>query len=54
MPRRARAVYAAAIGLTAAAMQLYVSASTGPYWALLLVSLLTPLLDVGFRPRPLV
>lgn len=54
MSRRARAIYAAMIGGGSAALQLYLSVSIGPYIALLLASLLTPLLDVWFRPRPLV
>jgi len=53
MARRARAVYAAVIGLLCAAAQLYFSVDYGPYVALLIASLLTPTLDWLFRPRPL-
>lgn len=52
--RRARLIYAALIGLLAAAGQLYGSVDYGPYVALLLASLLGPPLDWFFRPRPLV
>ncbi len=53
LTRRGRFVYAALLGLATAACGLYFSVSFGPYLALLLVSLLTPLLDLVFRPRPL-
>jgi electron transport complex protein RnfD len=54
MAGRARVLYALLIGIAAAALQLYVSVQIGAYVALLLVSLLTPLLDRVFRPRTLV
>lgn len=54
MARRARVIYAVFAGVLTAIMQLYVSVSFGPYLALLLASLLTPSLDLWFRPRPLV
>ena len=54
MTRRARAVYAIVVGILAAAAQLYLSVSLGPYVALILASLTTPLLDRWLRPRPLV
>jgi len=54
MARRARVLYGLLVGVVAAAAQLYVSISYGPYLALLVVSLLTPLLDRLFRPHPLV
>jgi Na+-translocating ferredoxin:NAD+ oxidoreductase RnfD subunit len=52
--RRARAIYAVLVGVAAAAFQLYVSVTIGPYLALLGVSLLSPALDRVFRPRALV
>ncbi len=52
--RPARLIYAALIGLLAAAGQLYGSVDYGPYVALLLASLVGPPLDWLFRPRPLV
>jgi len=52
--RRARTTYAALVGLLAAVMQLYVSVSFGAYVALLLASLVTPLIDKWRRPKPLV
>ncbi len=54
MARRGRMLFAILVGILTAAMQLYASVSFGPYLALLLVSLLTPLMDRFFRPRPLV
>jgi Na+-translocating ferredoxin:NAD+ oxidoreductase RnfD subunit len=54
MTRRGRTIFAIALGVTAAAFQLYVSVSYGPYLALLIVSLLTPELDKWFRVKPLV
>lgn len=54
MSRRARAIYAAMVGISAAAAQLYASVLFGPYLALLVVSLLTPMLDRRFAPRTLV
>ncbi len=53
MTRRARAIYAVLLGIAVAASQLYVSVTWGPYAALLIVSILTPALDIGFRPRTL-
>ena len=52
--RRGRAVFAIALGLLSAAMQLYASVSMGPYIALLIIVLLTPTLDRIFKPRPLI
>jgi Na+-translocating ferredoxin:NAD+ oxidoreductase subunit D len=54
MARRARALYAILIGITAAVFQLYFSAGNGAYFAMFGVSLLTPMLDKLFRPRTLV
>ena len=54
MTRRGRAIYAIAFGIVTAAFQLYVSASYGPYLALLIVGLLASELDRWFKPRPLV
>jgi Na+-translocating ferredoxin:NAD+ oxidoreductase RnfD subunit len=54
MARRARAIYAILTGILAAAFQLYIAVSIGPYLALLATSLLTPTLDKVFRPRTLV
>ncbi len=54
MARRARAIYAVLTGILAAAFQLYVAVSIGPYLALLATSLLTPTLDKVFQPRTLV
>ena len=54
MARRARVLYAALIGFCAAFFQLYASAASGAYVALFIVSLLTPTLDLWFRPRTLV
>jgi hypothetical protein len=54
MARRARTIYAILIGVGSAALQLYMDASVGPYIALLGVSLLTPVMDYRFNPRPLV
>lgn len=45
MSRRSRMVYAALIGIAAAAAQMYVSTAHGPYLALLLVNAATPLLE---------
>src|SRR4051812_24463910 len=54
LARRARVIYAVLIGFSAAALQLYMSVAIGPYVALLLVSLLTPLLDRLFAAKTLV
>jgi Na+-translocating ferredoxin:NAD+ oxidoreductase RnfD subunit len=54
MARRARVIYGLLVGILAAGMQLYLSISFGPYLALLIVSLLTPMLDRMFRQHPLV
>jgi Na+-transporting NADH:ubiquinone oxidoreductase subunit NqrB len=51
--RRGRTIYAIAIGVVAAVMQLYISVSWGPYAALLLVGLFAPVADWFFQPRPL-
>jgi len=51
---RARLLYAMLIGAASAALQLYYSVATGPYFALLFVGILTPFLDKIFRVRPLV
>ena len=54
MTRRGRTLFAVALGLLTAAAQLYVSVSWGPYAALLVAGLLTPVADRLFEPRPLV
>jgi Na+-translocating ferredoxin:NAD+ oxidoreductase RnfD subunit len=54
MTRRGRTVYAALLGVAAAAFQLYWDVSYGAYLALLVISLVTPLLDQWFRPKALV
>lgn len=54
MARRARVLYAVLIGVAAAAAQLYVSVSFGPYLALIAITLLTPSFDKLFPPRALV
>ena len=54
MARRARVIYACVAGALCAVAQLYMSVSFGPYIALLLASLLTPLMDWWFRARPLI
>ena len=54
MSRRGRATFAVMVGFTAATLQLYLDVSQGPYLALLIGGLLTPLLDRLFKPRPLV
>lgn len=51
MPRCPRWWWACLIGVSAAVLQLYVSVSLGPYLALLMVGLLTPVLDRWWRPR---
>jgi hypothetical protein len=51
MTRRGRAVFAILIGAVAAAVQMYVDVSYGPYVALLVVSLFTPTIDRIFGPR---
>jgi Na+-transporting NADH:ubiquinone oxidoreductase subunit NqrB len=51
--RRGRTLFAIAVGVLAAAMQLYVSVAWGPYAALLIVGLFTPLADALFQPKPL-
>jgi Na+-translocating ferredoxin:NAD+ oxidoreductase RnfD subunit len=50
---RGRLLFALALGVLAAAMQLYVSVAWGPYLALLVVGLLTPIADRVFQPRAL-
>ena len=52
--RKARVVYAVVAGLLEAPAQLYISVSMGPYLAVFAASLLTPLLDRWFTPKPLV
>jgi electron transport complex protein RnfD len=54
MTRRGRTIFAILVGILAAALQLYLDVSYGAYLALLIVSLITPLLDWWFRPKPLV
>lgn len=54
MSRRGRACFAVLVGILAAALQLYLDVSYGPYLALLIVGLFTPLLDRLFKPRPLI
>jgi Na+-translocating ferredoxin:NAD+ oxidoreductase RnfD subunit len=50
---RGRILFAVATGVLAAALQLYVSVAWGPYLALLVVGLLTPIADRMFQPQPL-
>jgi hypothetical protein len=52
--RQARVIYAMVAGLLCAPAVLYVSVTMGPYLAVFAASLLTPLLDRWFTPRPLV
>ncbi|MDP9173085.1 MAG: RnfABCDGE type electron transport complex subunit D [Planctomycetota bacterium] len=52
--RRGRSIFGICLGVLAAVLQLYVSSSIGPYVALMIVSLITPLLDRVLRPRTLV
>lgn len=54
LARRARAVFAVLVGVAAAAGQLYISASVGPYLALAAIALIAPVLDRWFAPRTLV
>jgi Na+-transporting NADH:ubiquinone oxidoreductase subunit NqrB len=54
MARRARTIYAVAIGILAAVLQLYCSVRAGPYLAMLAVGLLAPMVDRWFVPRTLV
>ena len=54
MSRRGRATFAVLVGAGAAALQLYLDVSQGPYLALLVAALFTPALDRLFKPRPLV
>jgi Na+-translocating ferredoxin:NAD+ oxidoreductase RnfD subunit len=51
--RRGRATFAVMTGVLAAAMQLYVSVAWGPYVALLVASLVTPIADKLYQARPL-
>jgi electron transport complex protein RnfD len=51
--RRGRTIFALMIGVLSAVMQLYVSVSWGPYAALLVTGMLTPLADWYFQPKPL-
>ncbi len=53
MAGRGRVLFAAILGLLTAVLQLYVSVSWGPYAALLVAGLFTPLADRFFSPRPL-
>ena len=53
MTGRGRVIFAVMVGLTSAAFGLYISVANGPYLALLIVSLLTPLIDRNFGVRPL-
>lgn len=56
MTRRGRTVFACVAGLLTAVLQLYVytTPTMGPYIAVFLASLLSPMLDRWFCPRPLV
>lgn len=54
LTRRARTLYAALIGIAAAAAQLYLSVAIGPYLALMAVGLIAPIIDRWFTPRTLV
>jgi Na+-translocating ferredoxin:NAD+ oxidoreductase RnfD subunit len=51
--RRGRTAFAMTTGCLSAVMQLYVSVSWGPYVALLIACVLTPLADRFLQPRPL-
>jgi Na+-transporting NADH:ubiquinone oxidoreductase subunit NqrB len=48
-----RILFSVTTGVLAAVMQLYVSVAWGPYLALLVVGLLTPIADRMSQPRPL-
>lgn len=50
---RGRVVFAVLVGLASAAFGLYISVANGPYLALLIVSLLTPMIDRYLGVRPL-
>jgi electron transport complex protein RnfD len=52
--RRGRMVFAVGLGFLCAPAQLYASVAYGPFIALLLMSMATPLLDRVFNPRRLV
>jgi Na+-translocating ferredoxin:NAD+ oxidoreductase RnfD subunit len=54
MTGRGRLAFAVVLGALTAVAQLYASVPYGPYIALLLTGLLTPLWDRMFKPRPLV
>lgn len=54
LTKGARSIYAITVGVLAAVAQLYLSMSWGPYLALLIASLLTPMFDKRFGPKPLV
>jgi len=54
MFRRGRVIYAVAIGIMAAGLQLYLNVGAGAILALLVGSMLTPFLDRIFSPRTLV
>lgn len=51
--KRGREIVAILIGLMAGIAQLYLSVAWGPYLALLIGGLLTPVIDRFFTPRPL-
>jgi Na+-translocating ferredoxin:NAD+ oxidoreductase RnfD subunit len=51
--RRGRTVFALLVGVLAAALQLYASVAWGPYAALLIAGLFTPIADRFFQPKPL-
>ncbi|MGA2583774.1 MAG: RnfABCDGE type electron transport complex subunit D [Tepidisphaeraceae bacterium] len=52
--RRGRTVFSLSLGALAAICQLYFSVAIGPYIALLVIGLLTPMLDRTLRPKTLV
>lgn len=52
--RRARVVYALLVGVASAASQIYLSVAYGPFVALVLLSLISPLLDRALRPKPII
>lgn len=54
MSRRGRVLYAILIGALSAIFQLFTSVAVGPYLALLIVSLLTPMFDRHLAPKTLV
>ena len=54
LSRRARVIYACGLGVLCAAAQLYVSVAVGPYLAVSVAGVASPVIDRRFKPRPLV